>query len=187
MSLEIDWPAIRNFLAAKLRSTIESVPMDVDPMLRSTIKVTHLSLGDSPPHLALSHIITLRLDNQTVGVVAHYDGNAELEIQLDLDRNAVANKPEALEVNRFMGTVYTECPMVTRCRLLFSGFRISVKVEISRGAQTFIRFEEPPAFSICIDSHLSHLGPIFESSMQRIVRFGNQEFAQLPERIEIPL
>jgi hypothetical protein len=38
-----------------------------------------------------------------------------------------------------------------------------------------------------IDSNLSYLGSIFESSMQRIARIGNQEFAHLPERIEVPV
>jgi hypothetical protein len=52
---------------------------------------------------------------------------SELENQLDLNLNA-----EALEVDQFMGAVYTESPTVRHCRLLLSRFRISVKVEISR-------------------------------------------------------
>jgi hypothetical protein len=127
------------------------------------------------------------LEEQNVGVSFRYDGNAELELMVDLDLNAVGSTRDALEVNRFMGTVYTETSLVTKCRFLISALAISVKLDVTHGNQTFIRFEEPPSFSLCIDSNLSLLGPVFQSGMDRIVRIAKKSFRQLPERIEISI
>jgi hypothetical protein len=185
MSVEFDWPALRGHLCETLRSLIESVPADADPMLRSQIKVTRLTFGDDPPHLALAAVKALTLDRQVADVVFRYGGNAELEIVVDLDLNAVGNTRDAVEVNRFMGMVYTECPMVTRCRVLASALRISVRVEVTRGDGLSIRFEEPPELSLAIDSNLSHLGPVWKSALARIIRIANDGFRGLPERIPI--
>jgi hypothetical protein len=187
MSLEFDWRSLSPFIADRLTEAIESVPADGDPMLRSTIKVLRVTMGDIPPSVALTRIGSLHLDEQNLGVSFAYKGNAELEILLDLDLNAVGNQPSYLEANRFMNTIYTEAPLVTRCRVLVSAVDISVKVDVTHGQKTFIRFEEPPTFSLCIDSNLCYLGPLFQSGMDRVVRIAKQSFRDLPEQIELPI
>jgi hypothetical protein len=78
-----------------------------------------------------------------------------------------------------------QCSMVTRCRVLVSAFRISVKVEITHGETSFVHFEEPPSLSLSIDSNLTHLGPIWKSALTRIIRIANDGFRSPPDRIPL--
>ena len=187
MSLEFDWLPLSEVISGKIRELIESVPKDVNPMLEGPIILRKLSLGDRPPQVALSHIIALHLDHQAIGAVFRYDGNAELEVIVDLNLNVLGATKTDTEVNRFMGNIYCDAPMKTKCRFLISQIRVTVKIEISHGAVSYFRFEEPPEVSFCIDSNLSLLGPVFESGLQRVMRLMKHEFSRLPEKIELDI
>lgn len=187
MSFEFDWLPLSEVISARIREAIESVPVDVNPMLEGPVILRKLALGDRPPQVALSHITSLHLDHQAIGAVLRYDGNAELEVVVDLNLNVLGATKNDIEVNRFMGNIYCDAPMKTKCRFLISQIRVTVKVEISHGDVTYFRFEEPPEVSFCIDSNLSLLGPVFESGLQRVMRIMRHEFSRLPEKIELDL
>jgi hypothetical protein len=144
-------------------------------------------LGDVPPEIAISHITRLKLDEQTIGAVVRFAGNAEIECSVDLNLNTVGGGRAAKEVNRYMGIVYSDAPVVSRCRFSVSQVAISVAVEITHKENVTIRFQERPSLSFSIDSNLSSLGPLFESGLARVVKMANKAFAALPQDIEIPI
>lgn len=187
MSFELDWPVLSGVISRKLQSIITEIPPNMNPMLASPITLKRLSLGDDPPQIAITHITSLHLNEQTVGAVVRYHGNAEMEVTMDLDVNVFGATKQMMEMNRFLGNLYCDAPMRTRCRFLISAIRITVKVEVSHGAQSYIRFEEPPEIAFCIDSNMCLLGPIFDSALQRVMKIIRTEFARLPEKILIEL
>ena len=187
MSLEFDWLPLSETISKKVREFIESVPVSFHPLLESMVTLRKLSLGDEPPHCAISHITSLHLDHQIIGAVLRYNGNAEMEIGLDLNLNAAGATKNDVQINRFMGNLYCDARVKTKCRFLISAIRVTVKVEITHGSVSYLRFEEPPDIAFCIDSNLSMLGPVFESALQRIMKMLRNEFSALPERIEFEL
>ena len=187
MSLQIDWVALTPIIAEKLQDIIESIPGDINPMLKSKIKLKKLDLGDQPPHIAISKITSLHFNEQIVSFVFRYNGNAEIEILMDINANSCGVTERQIKVERLMGTLYTDQPLNIRCRALLSSFQISVKIELNHSEKTFIRFEEPPILKFSIDSNFSHLGPIFIVAFGRIKKVIQKIFSSLPEKIEIEI
>ena len=187
MSFDLDWPVLSGVISSKLRSIITEIPSTMHPMLASPITLKRLSLGDDPPQIAITHIASLHLDEQTVGAVIRYNGNAEMEVGMDLDVNVFGATKQMIEMNRFLGNLYCDAPIRARCRFLISAIRITVKVEVSHGTQTYIRFEEPPEIAFCVDSNMCLLGPIFDSALQRVMKIVRNAFSRLPEKILLEL
>ncbi|KAH0790119.1 hypothetical protein GPJ56_006014 [Histomonas meleagridis] len=185
MSLQIDWVALTPIIMEKLQEIVESIPEGVNPMLKSKIKFNKLFLGDQPPHIAISKITSLHYNEQILSLVFRYEGNAELEVSLDINANSCSVLPKQTIVARHMGTFFTDAPLNIRCRALLSSFQISLKIELNHGEKTFIRFEEPPTLKFTIDSNFSHLGPIFLIAFNRIKKVIKKIFNSLPEKIEI--
>jgi hypothetical protein len=72
--------------------------------------MTQLTFGDHLPHLTSSHLRSLHVEQHTVAAVFSSDGNAELEIVLNLDLNSVDIAPGAVEVNRFIFAIFWNLP-----------------------------------------------------------------------------
>lgn len=170
MSFQFDWTALTPFLSGKLKQILESVPSSVNPMLDSKIKVRSISLGTEPPHISFSRIISLHQNEQVVELVFRYKGNAEFDLQFDLNLNIFNAVNDLITAARFMGCIYTNEPMHTKCRFIASSFEITMKVEVTHGSSSFLKFSEEPLLEFVIDSNLSLLGPIFNGGLQKLMR-----------------
>lgn len=188
MSFQFDWAALTPFLTQKIREAIEAVQPGVNPMLASAIRLIKLDLGTDPPHVAFTKIGTLHMNKQSVSMIVRYNGNAEMEVGLDINMNACGADAITEDSMRHMGLLYSESPMLTTCRFLISAMNLLVKVEITHDDdKVCIRFEEPPKVSLCIDSNLSLLGPIFDAALQRVMRIIRDLYSELPDIIVIDL
>ena len=188
MSFQLDWEALKPFIEDRLRTAVENVPEDVNPMLSSKVKLLSLDLGNSPPTIALTRINSLSLNEQKISAVFRYKGNAKLEILADLNVNALSASTNTHEPMRAMGMVYTTASMKITCRFLVSNFDMILKIAITHSKKrTYFEFEEPPSVALLIDSNLSKLGPIFDSATQRIEKIIRKAYAAFPEQIEIPI
>ncbi|KAK8860348.1 hypothetical protein M9Y10_012012 [Tritrichomonas musculus] len=187
MSLQFDWTALTPFLTEKIWGILESVPDSINPMLKSNVTVKSISLGDEPPHVALSRIISLHLNEQRVELVFRYNGNAEFDLGFVLNLNALGTTTSIVETSRFMGFLYTDQPLIAKCRFLASAFEVIVKVELTHGEETFIKLSEPPIVKFCLESNLSLLGPLFDGGMKKVMRLVRRQFAKFPEKITIDL
>jgi len=171
---------------AKVREAIRAVPVSANPMLDRPILLKRLLLGDVAPQVALTDTASLHIGEQSAGVVPGYDRDGELEMAVDLNLNGIAATREAASVNRYMGNVFVDAPMPTTCRFLVSAVRVTVKLEVTHGPESFLRFREPPDIAVCIDSNLSMLGPLFSLGLQRAMKVARAAFEALPARIELP-
>lgn len=187
MSLQFDWTALTPYLSEKIWGILESVPTSINPMLKSNVTVKSISLGDEPPHIALSRIISLRLNEQKVELVFRYNGNAEFDLSFTLNLNALGTTTSIVETSRFMGFLYTDQPLITKCRFLATTFELIIKVELTHGKETFIRLSEPPIVNFRLESNLSLLGPLFEGGMRKVMRMVRRIFAKFPEIVVIDL
>lgn len=187
MSLQFDWTALTPYLTRKIREILESVPTSINPMLKSNVTVISISLGDEPPHIALSRIISLHLSEQKVEFVFRYDGNAEFDLSFVLNVNSVGTTKSIVETSRFMGFLYTDQPLIAKCRFLATTFNLVIKAELTHGKETYIQLTEPPIVNFCLESNLSLLGPLFEGGMRKIMRLVRRTFAKFPEKFVIDL
>ena len=183
MSLLFDWTSLTPYLTEKIRNILESVPTSVNPMLYSQIAVKSISLGDEPPHVSLSRIISLHLNEQRVELVFRYNGNAEFDLGFTINLNSLSTTKSIIETSRFMGCIYTDQPLIAKCRFLASTFDLTIKVEVTRGDETFIKLSEPPIVNFCLESNLSLLGPLFEIGLKKVMRMVRRQFAKVPEKI----
>lgn len=187
MSLLFDWTALTPYLTEKIWVILESVPTSINPMLKSNITVKSISLGDEAPHISLSRIISLRLNEQRVELVFRYNGNAEFDLSFTLNLNSCSTTKSIVETSRFMGLLYTDQPLITKCRFLATSFDLIVKVEVTHGDETFIKISEPPIVNFRLESNLSLLGPLFELGLKKVMRMVRREFAKIPEKIVVDI
>ncbi|OHT02289.1 hypothetical protein TRFO_30611 [Tritrichomonas foetus] len=187
MSLQFDWAALTPFIAEKVRSIITNLPPTFHPMLESKIRLRGMTLGDEPPHVALSKIISLHLNEQEFALVLRYNGNAEFELEFNLNVNALGSTDEYVQSSRLMGLLYTDTPTVTKCRFLASAFEITVKVEVVHGKESYMKFTEPPIIRFNLDSNLSRLGPIFEGGLRKVMKVTRRMYEKVPEKIMLDL
>lgn len=187
MSLLFDWTALTPYLTEKIRDILESVPDSIHPMLKSNITVKSVSLGDEAPHISLSRIISLHLNEQRVELVFRYNGNADFDLGFTLNLNSLSTTKSIVETSRFMGFLYTDQPLIAKCRFLASTFDLIIKVEVTHGNQTVIKISEPPIVNFCLESNLSLLGPLFELGLKKVMRMVRRQFAKFPGQIVVDI
>ena len=187
MSFEFDWFRITPYLTEKLHSIITSIPTTINPMLKSGIKMRSMRLGNEAPHVSLSKIISLHLNEQSVELVIRYSGNAEFELEMVLNVNALGVTDEYVQSSKLIGMLYTDTPIVSKCRFLASKFEITAKVIFVHGRESYIKFTEPPIVGFNLDSNLSLLGPIFEGGIRKIMKLFRNMYSEIPEKIMLDI
>ena len=187
MSFEFDWNSLKPFLEQIISNFIIKIPININPMLNSNIELISINLSNLPPNIILHRIDKLSLNEQKFCTIFNYNGNALIEIKTDLNLNILNTTKKNKNILKFMGMLYSDVPMITKCRFLISNFQLSFKINIIHSKSIFIEFEDPPNINFTLDSNLSKLGPIFESAMNRIENIIKLTFNNLPKKLEINL
>jgi len=185
MSLEFDWASLTPFIEQKIRDAIVNIPQSVNPMLSSSISLLSMDLGPTPPSVVFKKISALTMNRKKVSVALSYRGSASFEVSLDMNLNILGATTPSTNSLKFMGTLYSDVPMVTKCRFLASNFDLYTVVAITKDTDTYFEFDEYPSVSFTLDSNLSKLGPLFDSAMKRVESTVEYAFYCLPDKIFI--